>query len=147
MNLEQTAAALSEQFPGGKAAEIERAEQRLERFGQIAFGGLGIIVVLAILGMIYFIFTKMILGGTQPLAGVALILFLIFAAMSLAYVVFREDLNEKRKAARPSAATPPEIAHSTNELLTEGTQMPIDSVVEDTTDLLQVENLTRKLDK
>ena len=40
----------------------------------------------------------------------------------------------------------PEIYRNTNELLTEGVQRPVVSVIEDTTDLLPVHNRTRKLD-
>ena len=59
MNLEQTAAELLSHFPGGKAAEIDRAEQRLEKFGRIAFGGFGVVVAGGILFLIYMIISKM----------------------------------------------------------------------------------------
>ena len=147
MNLEQTAAALMTQFPGGKAAELDRAEERLEHFGRIAFGGFGLVVAGAILFLIYMIIIKMILPGTQILPGIAGILALIFAALALTYVYFQEDLKEKRKKLRSTPVTVPEIDRSTNELLTEGTQRPVVSVVEDTTDLLPVRNRTQKLDR
>ena len=147
MNLEQTASALSEQFPGGKAAELDRAEQRLERFGRIAFGGFGIVLGVGMLVLIYNIITKMILPGTQVLPGIGAILFLIFAALLLTYVVFQEDLKEKRKALakRPASASPPEIEVDTNKLLNQPPVGHIASVIEDTTDLLPVKNRTRKL--
>jgi len=146
MNLEQTTSALLEQFPARKSVEIDRAERRLERFGQIAFGGFGIVLGIAILGIIYTIVTKMILSGDQPLAGVLLVLFLIFAALTLTYVVFAEDLKEKRKAMmkNPTAAEQPADA-DTGKLLSEPAATPVASVIEDTTDLLPLENKTRKL--
>lgn len=146
MNLEQTAAELLSQFPGGKAAEIDRAEQRLEKFGRIAFGGFGVVVAGGILFLIYMIISKMILSGTQVLAGIGAIIALIFAALALTYVVFQEDLKEKRKKLQRMQASVSEIDRTTNELLTAGVQRPVASVIEDTTDLLPVRNRTRKLD-
>jgi len=150
MNLEQTAATLEEQFPARKGVELDRAGRRLERFGQIAFGGFGIVVAIAILGIIYAIVTKMILAGTQPIAGVILVLFLIFAALTLAYVVFAEDLKEKRKEmmkapAAGTVAADSNLERDTNNLLSDPINKPVPSVIEDTTDLLPVEKKTRKL--
>ena len=146
MNLEQTATALVEQFPSGGPDRLALKEQRLERFGQIAFGGFGVVIVIAILGIIYTIFTNMILAGTQPLAGVILVLFLIFAALTLAYVVFAEELKEKRKKMmkNPAAATPTSEP-DTNKLLNVPADPSVASVVEDTTELLPVEKKPREL--
>jgi hypothetical protein len=69
MNLEQAATALAEQFPDNARSEIDRKEQRLERFGKIVFGGFGIVVGVAILGILYAIVTKFILAGDQPVVG------------------------------------------------------------------------------
>lgn len=145
MNLEKTAALLAEQFSEGLASDIERAEQRLERFGQFAFGGFAVVLGIAILGILYFIVTKMILSGTQPWAGALLTAFIVFAALTLTYVVLNEDLKEKKKT--PAKAQPEMQARETAELerLTDGASMPIPSVTENTTDLLQTENKTRKL--
>lgn len=150
MNLEETAAALATQFPGGRAAEIDRAEQRLEKFGRIAFGGLGVVIAVGILILIYFIITKMILPGTQVLPGIGAILFLIFAALSLTYVVFQEDLKEKRAALRKprsdsAGASPAVLEVDTNKLLNQPPAGSVASVIEDTTDLLPVKNKARKL--
>ena len=145
MNLEQTASALIEQFPAGKTEDLDRTERRLERFGQIAFGGFGIVLALAILGIIYTIVTKFIVAGTQPLVGVLLVLFMVFAALTLAYVVFKEDLKEKRKAGQKPKPSIPQIDTAEANRLTEGSQLPVPSVIENTTDLLPVKNNTRKL--
>ena len=69
----------------------KKQERSLEAFGNLAFGGLGVIVGLSICGFIYLIVTRMILSGTQPVAGVLFALFLIFAGLSLAYVFRNED--------------------------------------------------------
>jgi hypothetical protein len=146
MNLEQISAALSEQLPE-RDVSIERSEARLEVFGNIVFIGFGIVLLAGVIGILYTIITKMILSGTQPLAGVILANFVAFGALTLAYVVLREDLNERKKKARAVSAPSPEPDPDidTNKLLQDPIQEPIPSVIEDTTDLLPVENRTRRL--
>ena len=147
MNLEQISAALTDQYPKGSVIDLDRREQRLERFGQIAFGGFGIVIAIAIIGIIYAVITKMILAGDQPWAGVLLVAFLIFAALTLTYVVFNEDLKEKRKALRKQPALEPvaELVADTNKLLNQPPADQVASVIEDTTELLPVKNKTRRL--
>lgn len=147
MNLEQVSTALTEQYPKGSTVDLERAERRLERFGQIAFGGFGIVLAIAILGIIYLIITKMILDGSQPWAGALLVAFIVFAALTLAYVGLNEDLKEKRMAAAKRRTTKPvpELEVDTNKLLNQPPAGRVASVIEDTTELLPIENKTQKL--
>ena len=140
MNLEQISAALTEQLPE-RDADIERREAKLEIFGNIAFVGLGIILAAGIVGILYMIITKMILSGEQPLAGILLANFVVFAALALTYVVLREDLNDRKKKARTVAGAAPEPDNKidTNKLLSDPINQPVPSVVEDTTELLPVQ--------
>jgi hypothetical protein len=145
MNLEQSALSLQEQFHEEQTALVRR-ERILERFGRFAFGGFIVILFVAVLAIIYMIVTNLILSGTQPVVGVLLALFIVFAVLTLTYVIFAEDLKEKRKAMMkiPSATDPPSRP-DTARLLNEGDPQPLSSVVEGTTDLLPIENRTRKL--
>lgn len=144
MNLEQAAQSLLEQFPGGESIDLARREEMLERFGKIAFGGFGIVLLIAVAGMIYTIVTKMVLGGEQPWAGVVLVAFILFAVLTLIYVVFNEDLKEKRKKAlRPPPVEPTRDSVVTGKLLDEGHFEPIPTVTENTTDLLPSRNRER----
>ena len=144
MNLEQISAALNEQLPE-RDVSIERSEARLEVFGNIAFVGFGIVIVAAVIGILYMIITKMILSGEAPVVGVLLANFVLFAMLMLAYVVFREDLNERKKKARAMQAPALEPEIDTKKLLQDPIQEPTPSIVEDTTDLLPVERKTRTL--
>ena len=101
----------------------------------------------AILGILYAIVTKFILAGDQPVVGVILALFVVFAALALTWVVMNEDLKEKRKKRHSSVETPDQLAAEpvTNQLLQEAEATVVNSVIEDTTDLLPIENRTRKL--
>ena len=147
MNLEQISAAISDQYPSGSMIELERREQRLERFGWIAFGGFGIVVGVAILGLIGIIISRMILTGSQFWVGILLVAFIIFAALTLTYVFFKEELKEKRKALTKerNAERPAELNVDTNRLLNPPSAGRVASVIEDTTELLPIENKTRQL--
>jgi hypothetical protein len=147
MNLEQISSAMTDQYPSGSAAELDQREQRLERFGRIAFGGFGIVVGVAVLGLIGTIISRMILTGSQFWVGILLVAFIVFAALTLAYVIFNEDLKDKRKALAKvrNAERTPELDVDTNRLLNQPPAGRVASVIEDTTDLLPVENKTRRL--
>ncbi len=114
----------------------------LERFGQIAFGGFGVVVLTAIAGLIYWIVTKVILTGESFWGGILLIAFMVFAALTLAYVFLRESINEKKQKINPQLAGNPDASVPR---LGDATFQPAVSVIEDTTDLLPVENRTKKL--
>ena len=92
-------------------------------------------LLLGFIALIYTIFTKMVLLGSQPLAGLALIALLIFAVLALAYVVINEDLKEKRRSrkVRPNELETPPI---TARLIEEREFTPVPTVTENTTDLL-----------
>ena len=135
MNLESTANALRESMPDENSALFQQ-ERRLERYGKFAFGGFGIVVLLAVAGFIYTIFTKMVLSGEKPVLGLLAMAFITFAVLALGYVIFNEDLKEKRRKAR---FTPPDELESpaiTGKLLEEKEFEPVPTVTESTTNLL-----------
>jgi putative copper export protein len=145
MNLSETAASLLNQFPEGRANALQRQEQRLERFGQIAFGGFGVVVVAGVVGIIYWIITKTVLTGEGFWSGLLLVAFIIFAVLTLAYVVLRESLKEKRQKLNPQL-----LARETDVLLPAPAAREIDieaamSVIDDTTELLTEKQKTNKL--
>ena len=139
MNLEGTAALLLEQYPEGSHNSLQRQERALERFGKFAFTGFSVAAGLGVVAICYTIMTKMILSGTQPLAGVLFLAFVIFGALGLAYVIWNESLKEKRaklKSARELPTPEPNLQlreRDTNDLY------PVPSVVEDTTKLLKID--------
>lgn len=144
-NLEQTAKSLVEQKPMG--ASIVKSEKALERFGTIAFTGFGIVVFLAVIGIIYKIIDTFILSGKGILSGIIFILFIVFAMMGLAYVIANEHLKDKRLKANALSAPGTLEAADTGKLLEEGDFEPAAaSVTERTTDLLYTENKTRTLE-
>ena len=135
VNLEGTTASLLEQFPDGTRSDLQRKEQSLDRFGSVAFTGFGIVIGVGLLWLLYYIFERMVLSGKQPVPGILLIAFIIFAGLSLGYVFWREHLSEKRSklGKSPNAELP---TATTGKLLEEPTFEPVPSVVEHTTELL-----------
>jgi zinc-ribbon domain len=145
MNLEQTALSLLEQFPTAQRANLKKQEQMLERFGQIAFGGFGVVIATAVAAILYLILTKWVLSGVSFWSGILLIAFIIFAGLSLAYVIFAETLKEKKQKLNPMAE-PKRLEMPAGPLLRDAEGfVPVVSVTESTTELLQVESKTRKL--
>ena len=137
MNLEQTAISLRS-HSAETLEKLDREERSLERFGTFALGGFAVIGGLAICGLFYYIFMKMVLSGSQPWAGVALILGIFFAVLSLVFVGWQESLKEKRnKFEKDRRVEDPQPA-PTKPLLEDHMPQPA-SVIERTTDLLKEE--------
>jgi len=146
LNLEKTAETLLEQIPSAESAKLFKRERNLEKFGSIAFGGFGLVILTAISAIIYLIITKMILTGSSVFGGILLIAFLVFAALTLAYVGFNEDLKERKQKANPSLKSELTEKQETEKLLEEKYFEPVPSVTENTTDLLYAESKTRKFE-
>jgi hypothetical protein len=138
MNLEQIATALISQKPENPVEILEAEATRLERFGNIAFAGFAAVIALGIAGLIFVIITRMILSGTQPFTGALLAAFIVFAALSLAYVFWRESLKDKRaglvKRGRANLARP----EGAELQLNSATFQPAASITERTTRDLSV---------
>ncbi len=137
MNLEQTATSLLEQFPTADRANLQKQERMLESFGRIAFGGFGVVIATAVLAIIYLIITKLVLTGANFWGGILLVAFILFAGLTLAYVMLNETLQEKRAKLNPQASPAPGLeTPATGRLLPEVEFEPAASVVENTTELL-----------
>lgn len=137
MNLETSAASLREQFPNSARTGLEREEKLHRRLGQVAFTGFAIVIDVALLAFIYFILTTMVLSGERPWFGIFLIAFIVFAGLSLAYVIWNESIKEKRQKLQHTPAPAALPGQPTGKLLNESTVEPVPSVVEDTTKLLK----------
>ena len=137
MNLAGTEAAVREQFPEGGVPDMDREEQRLERFGNVAFTGLGVVLGIGVFGILYWIFQKMVISEAQVLPGVLLMAFIVFASLSLGYVIWNEILKDKRqkleKERARSLRSPSEMPQLPPTTLPKASV----SVVEHTTDLLE----------
>lgn len=141
LNLEKTADSLFEQMPASVDSKLSRRSEAIERFGDFAFTGFAIVVVIAVLGILYAIVTKMILSGSQPYSGTLLAAFIVFAGLALGYVFLRESMDD---AERQDRAPPPRTGLDAAEdrifLPEDRAFEPVPSVVESTTRRLKVTN-------
>jgi uncharacterized membrane protein len=145
LNLEQTALSLLAQIPSAESAGLLKRQKNLEKFGNIAFGGFGIVLLTAVCAIIYLIFTKVILSGNSVFGGILLIAFIIFAILTLCYVVFNEDLKEKMQKTKPTLNNELVEKLDTAKLLKDKKFEPVPSVIENSTELLYTKNKTSKL--
>lgn len=146
LNLEKSAESLLEQIPSAESAGLLKRERNLEKFGKVAFTGFGLVLLTGICAIIYLIITKVILSGNSVFGGIMLIAFIIFSALALTYVALNEDLKEKRQKANPALQNDLPEKKDTAKLLEDKPFEPVPSVTENTTDLLYVEQKTRKLE-
>ncbi len=130
------------QFPNAEYADLQRKERMLERFGRVAFTGFGLVIGAGIIGIIYTILSKFVFSGNQPVAGLLLIAFLIFAGLSLAYVIFAESLKEKRNKLNPRLNARTSELVQPNQLADNRAFQPAVSVTEETTELLTADKRT-----
>lgn len=146
LNLEKTAESLLEQIPSAESTRLLQRERNIEKLGNFAFTGFGLVLLAGVGAIIYFVITKMILTGASILGGIILIAFLIFAVLMLAYVVFREDLKEQKQKLNPAFNKEPAKTGDPAELLENKPFEPVPTVTENTTDLLYTEQKTRKFE-
>jgi hypothetical protein len=145
MNLEQTAGTLADQFGAVRDVSSQSIDRFFNNLGKMAFGGFGAVLVIGIGYLLVTVFRRFILDGTQIAFGVFLILFIVFAALSLTYVIYNESKKDRKPLNTRKQKANELSVPDTGKLLNEPSQMPTPSVVENTTDLLAVETKTRKL--
>ncbi len=145
LNLEKSAESLVEQMPSAQSANLMRREKAIERFGNFALGGLGVVGIIGFATLLWILVTKFLVTGTSIFAAVLLIAFLIFASLSLIFVVFNESLKEKKAKTNPALPNELTTAKDTGKLLEEKHFEPVPSVTENSTELLFAENKTRKI--
>ena len=122
LNLEQTAQSMLEQIPSATSANLIKQQRKLEKFGDVAFTGFGIAILLGVIGLGVCDLRK---NGAypariMPAAGIILILFIIFAAMALAYVFMNETLKEKSAKLNPELTKELEKKHRNREIARRG---------------------------
>jgi len=147
LNLEDTAKSLLMQIPSAESANLLKYERNVERFGNFALGGLGVALAGGVGFGIWHLVTKFIVTGTNIYMAVLLCTFILFAFLSLIFVILNESLKEK-KAKPKFAESERELENKkvTAKLLEDKPFEPVPSVVENSTELLLVENKTRKFE-
>jgi RNA polymerase subunit RPABC4/transcription elongation factor Spt4 len=143
-NLESTAESLLVQLNGDPALALRRKQEAAEKFGTVVFTGFGVVVAIGVAALIYTVLTRMVLSGEHPIFGMFLSIFLVFAALSLAYVFRRESLKDQSPSVRPAPGVLSDDLGTLRQLGDAVSFEHAQSVVEPTTELLMIDNKTRK---
>ncbi|HEX8248065.1 MAG TPA: zinc ribbon domain-containing protein [Pyrinomonadaceae bacterium] len=146
LNLTDISKTLLEQIPSAESASLLRREKLIERFGNFALGGLGVVILFAVTILIYAIVEKFLVGGTSVYFAVLLIAFIIFAFLSLIFVIFNESLKERKAKINPALENELTKRKDAAKLLEEKPFEPAPSVTENTTGLLYAEQKTKKFE-
>ena len=145
LNLEKSAESLIEQMPTAQSANLLKHEKLVERFGNFALGGLGVVALFGITILIYTIIEKFLVNGTNIYIAILLVAFIVFALLSLIFVIFNESLKEKKAKVNPAINNQLGEKKNTAKLLEDKPFEPISSVTENSTELLYTKNKTQKL--
>ncbi|HLM60278.1 MAG TPA: zinc ribbon domain-containing protein, partial [Pyrinomonadaceae bacterium] len=85
LNLEKSAESLMEQLPTAQSASLLKHEKLIEKFGNFALGGIGVVVLFGVTILIYTIIEKFLANGINLYSAILLIAFIIFAFLSLVF--------------------------------------------------------------
>ncbi|MGI8641656.1 MAG: zinc-ribbon domain-containing protein [Pyrinomonadaceae bacterium] len=145
LNLEKSAESLIEQMPSAQTANLLKHEKLIEKFGNFALGGLGVVGLIALTAGLYVLVTKIIVTGTNVFAAILLIAFFVFGLLSLIFVIFNETLKEKKQKINPTLGNELAQKKDTAKLLEDKPFEPAASITENSTELLYTKNKTQKL--
>ncbi|HEV8159790.1 MAG TPA: zinc ribbon domain-containing protein [Pyrinomonadaceae bacterium] len=144
LNLEKSAESLIEQLPSAQSANLLKHGKTVERFGNFALGGLGVVILFGVTILIYTIIEKFLVSGTNVYFAILMVAFIIFAFLSLVFVIFNETLKEKKAKIKPTIKNELDEKKDTAKLLEEKPFEPVGSVTENSTELLYTKNKTQK---
>ncbi len=145
LNLEKSAESLLEQLPTAQSANLLKHEKLIERFGNFVLGGLGVVILFGVTILIYTIIEKFLVSGTNVYFAILMVAFIIFAFLSLIFVIFNETLKEKKAKINPTIKNELDAKKDTAKQLEEKFFEPAGSVTEDSTEFLYTKNKTKKL--
>jgi len=144
LNLEKTAESVLEQMPTARNANFLAKEKMVEKFGNFALGGLGLVLLIAFSALLFALVTKFIVAGENVLFGILLTAFIVFAFLSLIFVIFNETIKEGKQKINPALKNESAEKEDTAKLLEEKHFEPIESITEESTELLASKIETRK---
>ncbi len=128
-----------------KDANSSNKERLIENFKDFAFSRFGLVLLIAVILMISGIFIKVILRDSNISFGISLIFSTVFTGLIIFFVSFIEFVKEKKAGINPALTSELTEAKDTGKLLEEKTFEPVQSVTENSTELLLVENKTQKI--
>jgi hypothetical protein len=126
--------------------EKSSIEKRNDLFRKLGFTSLGLMFGL-IFGYIFYlaVYYKFLLFGKEAMGAIGLIAMVFLGLLSLVFFNLPNFLDRKKVGGEFSNDMEIEKARITDKLLSEGNFKPIQSITENSTELLFTENKTRKI--
>lgn len=144
LNIEEVAASLLRQIPTAESSAIMRKQMEWEMFGKLAWSGFLLGASLVLISILYLIFDRFIISGTNIFFGVIFVLFLVFGVSMIVYIYKSQQLKQIAAANPPTRMADQLNAATTGKLADGGSFEPVSSVTEDSTALLPAEGMQRR---
>lgn len=144
INLRVIAESLLLQITTARDANSSKKEVSIENLGTFAFSRIGFALLISFIPLIAFVFIKIILIDGNIVYGTLIIFCAVFAELMAFLIGFKQSVKEKKAKINPALTSALTEAKDTGKLFEEKTFEPVQSVSENSTELLPVENKTRK---
>ncbi len=145
INLGVIAESLLLQLTTARDANSLKKERSIENFGNFVFNRAGLVVLIGVILIISGIFLKVILTDNEVSFGISLIVITISMVLIILFVSFDLFVKERKAQINPALTSELTEKKDTGKLLEEKPFEPAQSVTENSTELLSVENKTRKI--
>lgn len=145
LNLGVIAESLLLQLTTALDANSSKKERSIENFKNFVLSRFGLLLLIAVISIIAGIFFKVILTDNDVSFGISLIVITISTVLIILFVSFDIFVKERKAQINPALTSELTAAKDTGKLLEEKPFEPVESVTEHSTELLLVENKTRKI--
>lgn len=146
INLGVVAESLLLQLTTARDANLSKKERSIENFKNFVFSRFGLFLLIAVIPIIFGIFFKVIWGDNDISFGVSLIVIAVSTVLIILFASFDAFVRERKAQINPALTNELTEAKDPGKLLEEKTFEPIHSIAENSTELLSVENRTRKIE-
>lgn len=144
INLGVIAESLLLQLTTARDASSSKKERSIENLGNFVFSRVGLIVLIGVILMTSGIFFKVILADGAIVSGTLMIFCAVLAGLMAILISFYESVKERKAQINPALTSELTQTKDTGKLLEEKPFEPVSTVTENSTELLPVENKTRK---
>jgi Na+/melibiose symporter-like transporter len=145
LNLGVIAESLLLQLTTALDANSSKKEKLIENFKNFVFSRFGLVLLIAVILIISGIFFKVILTDNDVSFGIIMICNTVIAGLMILLISFNQYVRERKAGVNPALTSELTEAKDTGKLLEEKPFELVPSVAENSTELLLVENKTRKI--
>ena len=145
INLGVIAESLLLQLTTARDANSSKKERSIENLRNFALSRIGLALLISVIPLIAGIFLKVILMDGNIVFGILMIFCAVLAELIMLLICFNQSVKEKKAKMNPALTSELSAAKNTGKLLEQKPFEPVQNVMENSTELLFVENKTRKI--